>query len=175
MSVDKGSIVPCNTPIWPQTGQVFFWLFLNVSLQPFPVIGDARSWCSALTLKAVIWFSEIRHCHLNRMSINLIALRLIHALQLINQPINTSRQRININRWLNSLTVHRVIKPDDLTILSIPVLQGHAWFILAEVNVEERWCAGIDHGCFLKWRKPLSYRQRNLFCIYTSGRWIWNV
>lgn len=34
----------------------------------------------------------------------------------------------------HNLTVHRVIKPDDLTTLNVSVLQGHAWFIPAEVN-----------------------------------------
>jgi len=50
----------------------------------------------------------------------------------LNQPINSHRQSININQ----LTVHRVITPDDLITLNVPVLQGHAWFIFTEVDAD---------------------------------------
>ena len=45
---------------------------------------------------------------------------------LLNQPLNTKWQHININRWLNNLTIHFVISPDYIAILDTPALQSHA-------------------------------------------------
>jgi len=38
--------------------------------------------------------------------------------------------------FLHNLPIFHDITPDYVSILNIPVLQGHAWFIFAEVNAD---------------------------------------